>query len=104
MLYKHNKNVVSFTVENKFFMFRRKVIKMQYEDYRLIRNAFNDCYNVFYAKWSQKSLQSDLADEDWVKIIDEGKKLALRYHDTICCDLVKNMIIELISVLEKCNK
>ncbi|MBQ5558268.1 MAG: hypothetical protein IIT46_00575 [Lachnospiraceae bacterium] len=61
---------------------------MTEQNYRLIREAMNDCYNVFYTKWAKKSLLGKLTAEDWLIIVDEAKTVAEKYSDTsigACC-------------------
>ena len=70
---------------------------MTHENYRLIRNIFNDCYNVFYAKWAKKALNDTLSDKDWLLIVEEAQEINKKYNDTF----VKNMLVELIGYLEK---
>lgn len=77
---------------------------MDYEKYKLVRNAFNDCYNGFYAKWSKKALTSTLVDEDWTAILNEVKEIAEKYEHSVCHSLVKNMLIDLSEILERDQK
>lgn len=74
---------------------------MTHENYRLIRNVMNDCYNIFYAKWAQKALLAPLTDEDWLFISDEAKVIGKKYENTICFSLAKKLLIELIEMLDE---
>ena len=74
---------------------------MTHENYKLIRNAMNDCYNVFYAKWAQKSLNEPLSDKDWITIVSETKIIVKRYENTICASLAMKLLLELIELLER---
>lgn len=77
---------------------------MKYEDYKLIRNVMNDCYNVFYAKWAQKALKEPLSDEDWVIIVSEMKTIVNRYKGTIYEALATKLLLELIELLDTCTR
>ena len=77
---------------------------MTEQNYRLIREAMNDCYNVFYTKWAKKSLLGKLTAEDWLIIVDEAKTVAEKYSDTIAQDLATKMVVELTQVLERGEK
>lgn len=74
---------------------------MTHENYRLIRNVMNDCYNVFYAKWAKKALKEPLSDKDWLLISDEIKAIGEKYKTTICFPLAKKLLLELIEMLDK---
>lgn len=73
---------------------------MNEENYILIRNAFNDCYNIFYSKWAKKALLHPLSDEDWINILNEAKGLEKKYINTICHSLTTKLLIELMGLLE----
>lgn len=73
---------------------------MTHENYKIIRNVMNDCYNTFYAKWAKKALSEPLTDNDWITILAEIKTIDQKYKNTIAASLAKNLLIDLAEILE----
>lgn len=57
----------------------------------LVRQIFNDTYNVFYKKWIDISKQ-----EDWDKLMQDVYELNDKYN----CSLCRQILLELVEVIE----
>lgn len=71
------------------------------EKYACVKEAFNDCYNNYWAKWSNLALKRELTDDEWILFVEEGKALNQKYKNTECAQLVLNIVIELNSLFMK---
>lgn len=56
-----------------------------------VRQIFNEVYNVFYKKWHTIS-----DPEQWVLLMQEMREIDHKYN----CDLCRQMLLELIKVIE----
>lgn len=56
-----------------------------------VRNIFNETYNVFYRKW-----HTITDPEQWVQLMQDMREIDKKYN----CDLCRQMLIELVRVIE----
>ena len=56
-----------------------------------VRQIFNDTYNVFYKKWKDIS-----SLEQWVDLVQDASRINQKYN----CELCKQILLELVKVIE----
>lgn len=56
-----------------------------------VKQIFNEAYNIFYRKWHTIS-----DPEQWVQLMQEMREIDQKYN----CDLCRQILIELVRVIE----
>ena len=56
-----------------------------------VRQIFNDTYNIFYKKWKDIS-----SLEQWVNLVQDASRINQKYN----CELCKQILLELVKVIE----
>lgn len=63
----------------------------KYPNNEVIRNIFNETYNVFYKKW--KSISNPA---DWDRLMQDVRELNQKYPYSLC----RKMLLELVEIIE----